>query len=93
MGTALGTLIKSWFIPRMNGHTMETYAFTGNRGSLRVFEKNGYVESTFVSPKPSLTDALPCRFKLVDTIEDWKEVKGVRRGLYVLRWQSDGTAS
>jgi len=43
MSAALGTLISSWMIPRMNARLIRAEVFTGNKGSARVFEKNGFV--------------------------------------------------
>lgn len=34
--------------------------------------------------------AIYVRFHLVKTIDDWKEVKGVKQGLNVLEWQAAG---
>lgn len=41
MGAVCNAVMHSWAVPRMNAKIMETYAYTENRGSLRVFEKNG----------------------------------------------------
>ncbi|KAF7968809.1 hypothetical protein HWV62_29286 [Athelia sp. TMB] len=41
MGAVCRALIDSWAEPRMNARVIETYTFTGNQGSVRVFEKNG----------------------------------------------------
>jgi RimJ/RimL family protein N-acetyltransferase len=43
MTAALGTLIKNWAIPRMGVCRMRVNTFIGNEGSVRVFEKNGFV--------------------------------------------------
>ncbi|KZP23746.1 hypothetical protein FIBSPDRAFT_910082 [Athelia psychrophila] len=69
MGAVCNAVMHSWAVPRMNAKIMETYAYTENRGSLRVFEKNG--------------------FELVETLDEWREVKGVKRGLYTLRWRQE----
>ncbi|KAF7966039.1 hypothetical protein HWV62_40443 [Athelia sp. TMB] len=66
MGAVCRALIDSWAVPRMNARVIETYTFTGNQGSVCVFEKNG--------------------FELIETLDEWREVKGVKRGLNTLRW-------
>lgn len=43
MSAALTTLINSWMVPRMRAQQIRGEAFSGNRGSRRVFEKNGFV--------------------------------------------------
>lgn len=43
MSAAVRTLIEGWMIPRMDARIIHVGAFTGNRGSVRVFEKNGFV--------------------------------------------------
>ncbi|KAI0275299.1 hypothetical protein BC834DRAFT_965699 [Gloeopeniophorella convolvens] len=43
MTAVIGVLMNSWGIPRMNIHCSRPSAFDGNTGSLRVFEKNGFV--------------------------------------------------
>ncbi|KAH9486387.1 hypothetical protein JR316_0000451 [Psilocybe cubensis] len=43
MTDAINTLLHDWAIPRMNVHRIICSAFLGNRGSVRVFEKNGFV--------------------------------------------------
>lgn len=43
MSAALGTLIRYWGIPRMNARIIRAETFSGNEGSKRVFEKNGFV--------------------------------------------------
>lgn len=43
MTIAVGELMKQWLIPRMNVRRMHVLTFAGNRGSVRVFEKNGFV--------------------------------------------------
>jgi len=42
MTAALGTLLREWAIPMMNVRRMHVSAFAGNKGSVRVFEKNGF---------------------------------------------------
>ena len=44
MTLALQTLIDQWMIPRMNARIIRAEAFLGNKGSVRVFEKCGFVE-------------------------------------------------
>ncbi|KAH7921234.1 hypothetical protein BV22DRAFT_1107315 [Leucogyrophana mollusca] len=43
MSAAMGVILFSWAIPRMGVKRMTGYTFVGNAGSLRVFEKNGFV--------------------------------------------------
>ena len=43
MSAALGTLIREWIVPRMHGRIIRAETFIGNQGSVRVFEKNGFV--------------------------------------------------
>ena len=46
MTDALDTLLWDWAVPRMGVHRICTTAFEGNQGSVRVFEKNGFVMKT-----------------------------------------------
>jgi RimJ/RimL family protein N-acetyltransferase len=43
MTAAFATLLREWCIPRMGMHRMRVNVLTGNRASVRVFEKNGFV--------------------------------------------------
>ncbi|TCD65676.1 hypothetical protein EIP91_002303 [Steccherinum ochraceum] len=43
MTAAIGTVIRDWMIPRMNARHIRAETFVGNIGSVRVFEKNGFV--------------------------------------------------
>jgi RimJ/RimL family protein N-acetyltransferase len=43
MTAVVGTLLNAWCIPRMNVHCVRPSVLEGNTGSLRVFEKNGFV--------------------------------------------------
>ncbi|KAJ6566993.1 hypothetical protein B0H19DRAFT_940905 [Mycena capillaripes] len=43
MTVVIATLLDKWVIPRMRVHHMHVSVFTGNNGSVRVFEKNGFV--------------------------------------------------
>lgn len=45
MTAAIGTYIKEWAIPYLNAHTIVALIFADNRGSRRVFEKNGFVHT------------------------------------------------
>ncbi|TFK41960.1 hypothetical protein BDQ12DRAFT_696498 [Crucibulum laeve] len=45
MTDAIHTLLHAWAIPRMNVHRIITSALVGNQGSLKVFEKNGFVRT------------------------------------------------
>jgi len=42
MTDVLDTVLHEWAIPRVNVKHILTGAFIGNRGSVRVFEKNGF---------------------------------------------------
>lgn len=44
MSAALGTIIREWMVPRMAARKIRVEAFVGNVGSVRVFEKNGFVQ-------------------------------------------------
>lgn len=43
MTAALKTVLEKWAIPRMGVRKVHVTAFKGNVGSVRVFEKNGFV--------------------------------------------------
>ncbi len=43
MSGALKTIMDQWLIPRMRARFIRAEAFIGNVGSVRVFEKNGFV--------------------------------------------------
>ncbi|KAJ7203952.1 GNAT domain-containing protein [Mycena haematopus] len=43
MTVALATVLEKWAVPRMRIHHLHVSVFTGNNGSVRVFEKNGFV--------------------------------------------------
>ena len=43
MTAALKTLVDEWMIVRMGAKQLRVEAFIGNIGSVRVFEKNGFV--------------------------------------------------
>jgi len=43
MSAAVATIITQWMIPRMGACLIRVEAFKGNIGSVRVFEKNGFV--------------------------------------------------
>ncbi|KAJ6498445.1 acyl-CoA N-acyltransferase [Mycena vitilis] len=43
MTVALATLLEKWAIPRMRVHHIHISVFMSNSGSIRVFEKNGFV--------------------------------------------------
>ena len=43
MTAAIRTIIHEWMVPRMNARLIRAEAFKGNLGSVRVFEKNGFV--------------------------------------------------
>lgn len=88
MSAVFSALLNSWAIPRMNARVFRVYTYASNRASCRVFEKNGCVQiNHFCAP---FLKAICVRFHLVKTIDDWKEVKGVKQGLNVLEWQAAG---
>ncbi|KAJ7782405.1 acyl-CoA N-acyltransferase [Mycena maculata] len=43
MTVVLATILDKWVVPRMRVHHMHVSVFTGNNGSVRVFEKTGFV--------------------------------------------------
>ncbi|KAI9507814.1 GNAT domain-containing protein [Russula earlei] len=43
MTAVVGRLMREWGIPRMNFHCVRAATMNGNTGSVRVFEKNGFV--------------------------------------------------
>ena len=43
MTAVIGTLMREWVIPRMGVRHLRPTVFEGNPGSVRVFEKNGFV--------------------------------------------------
>lgn len=43
MSAALNTIITQWMVPKMGARLIRVEAFKGNVGSVRVFEKNGFV--------------------------------------------------
>ena len=43
MTLAIGTLIEQWMKPRMRATRICANVWKGNQGSVRVFEKNGFV--------------------------------------------------
>jgi RimJ/RimL family protein N-acetyltransferase len=43
MTDAVNTVLHQWCIPRMNVRHMWVSTIMGNAGSVRVFEKNGFV--------------------------------------------------
>ena len=43
MTNVVGTLMQKWAIPWMNARRIMSSAHQGNIGSVRVFEKNGFV--------------------------------------------------
>jgi len=58
MSAAVGTLMHGWMIPRMGVRQIRSEAYTGNIGSVRVFEKNGFVvEETFDYIKPKVLNS------------------------------------
>jgi RimJ/RimL family protein N-acetyltransferase len=43
MTLAVKTIIYDWAIPRMKVQRLKSWAFKDNEGSMRVFEKNGFL--------------------------------------------------
>lgn len=43
MTVVVSAIIREWMVPRMNARNIQVGAFVGNAGSVRVFEKNGFV--------------------------------------------------
>ncbi|KDR85590.1 hypothetical protein GALMADRAFT_372482 [Galerina marginata CBS 339.88] len=69
MTDAIDTLLHEWAIPRMNVRHVLTGAFIGNHGSVKVFEKNGFVmlrnieEHSVIRDKMRGMHVLEWRFK------------------------------
>ncbi|KAI0784053.1 hypothetical protein C8Q75DRAFT_725113 [Abortiporus biennis] len=58
MSAVIGTVIREWVVPRMNAHLIRVEAYTGNTGSIRVFEKNEFVlEKTVEFEKPKILNS------------------------------------
>ncbi|KAI0784992.1 GNAT domain-containing protein [Abortiporus biennis] len=58
MSVAVGTIIREWMVPRMNVHLIRAETFTGNIGSVRVFEKNGFeLEETVEFAEPRVLNS------------------------------------
>jgi len=70
MTAVVRTIIEQWAIPRMNAHKIKVSALTGNRGSVRVFEKCGFV----------YTGDIPNVVKIQES------KGGGRTGLHMLEW-------
>ncbi|KAK7690816.1 hypothetical protein QCA50_005916 [Cerrena zonata] len=51
MTAAIRTIINDWMIPRMGVRCIIVDPYLGNRGSVRVFEKNGFVLESVTSKK------------------------------------------
>lgn len=86
MSAVFATLLNSWAIPRCNAHILQVYTYASNGASVRVFEKNGCVLTRIHMLWFELT-LCSRSFQVVRTVEDWKEVKGVKHGLKVLQWR------
>lgn len=43
MTAAISQIVHAWIVPRMNGRYIAVFTFSGNTGSERVLEKNGFV--------------------------------------------------
>ncbi|KAJ7100472.1 hypothetical protein C8R44DRAFT_642002, partial [Mycena epipterygia] len=70
MTVVLAAVLDKWTIPRMRVRHMHVSVFTRNNGSVRFFEKNGFV--------------------LVDTLENYIEIRSETRGLHVMDWKHVG---
>jgi len=57
MTAAIRTVLHQWAIPRMNARTIRTEVFSGNVGSCRVFQKNGFVLEETLSDFTRVTSA------------------------------------
>ncbi|KZV99030.1 acyl-CoA N-acyltransferase [Exidia glandulosa HHB12029] len=71
-------VIHEWAVPRMNVRHIRVNAFLGNRGSVRVFEKNGF-------------ETLP---DLLDVVRLSESRGGKLMSLHILEWhlEDDGVA-
>lgn len=73
MTAAVRTVIEKWAVPHMNAHRIQAEVFTGNIGSQRVFEKNGF--KVFLS-LPNMVDLTykDCGIKGLTALE-WKKAE------------------
>jgi len=77
MTAALKTVLEKWAIPRMGVRKVHVTAFKGNVGSVRVFEKNGFVMKETVE----------------DCADISTSKGGGKVGLHVLDWSMPVTES
>ena len=56
MSVAMRTIMHSWMVPRMRARQIRCEVYKGNLGSVRVFEKNGFVLTDTVD-RESVTSA------------------------------------
>jgi len=77
MTAALKTVLEKWAIPRMGVRKVHVTAFKGNVGSVRVFEKNGFVMKETVE----------------DCADISASKGGGKVGLHVLDWSMPVTES
>ncbi|KAF7714934.1 N-acetyltransferase domain-containing protein [Penicillium ucsense] len=57
MTLAIQTIIHDWAVPRMNVHRLRCWAFEDNTGSIRVFEKNGFVRGHTLKDWASVSES------------------------------------
>lgn len=57
MTLAIGTLIEAWMKPRMGAREICADVFQGNHGSVRVFEKNGFVLETTLKEAKAILES------------------------------------
>ena len=75
MTAVIGTLMREWVIPRMGVRHLRPTVFEGNPGSVRVFEKNGFVVTRTVK------DAVEVKSK--------GEFPASRRTIHILEWNAE----
>ncbi|KAH7106214.1 hypothetical protein BKA62DRAFT_668248 [Auriculariales sp. MPI-PUGE-AT-0066] len=73
MTAVLRAIMENWVVPRMNAHYITALAHSENRGSVRVFEKNGF----------------KCVREVPNCVTITEAKGGGRTGLHVLSWRED----
>ncbi|KAJ5493081.1 hypothetical protein N7539_001827, partial [Penicillium diatomitis] len=57
MTLVIQTILHDWAVPRMNVHRLRCWAFEDNAGSIRVFEKNGFVRGHTLKDWASVSES------------------------------------
>lgn len=71
MTSAMHTLVYEWGVPHMNVQDLRSSAYLDNKGSLKVFEKNGFEEV--------------CRLKDWALVSESRG--GGKRSIVVVKWK------